>query len=298
MINVPQTIRPERGKSIIAFPSSYVIVDIETTGFSSTVDKFISLVQPPTRNDGIFVDEFTTALTGITNDMLANAQQTGEVIRNFAKYLGQEIIVGYNVSFDVNFLYDNFVKQLGKPLTNNFIDVMRFSRKLYPEMASHRLQDMITKFGLVNDNAHRAYSDAKVTQECYSIMKEEALKQFQTEQEFAKSFRDIRASDIIGDASKVNQDSPLYGRCCVFTGKLEKFTRREAMQIVADLGGINGDNVTTKTNFLILGNNDYCTTIKDGKSSKHKKAEKLKLAGQDIEILPETDFYDMLYEKL
>lgn len=40
------------------------------------------------------------------------------------------------------------------------------------------------------------------------------------------------------------------------------------MQIVADLGGINEDGVTKKTNYLILGNNDYCATIKDGKSSK------------------------------
>jgi DNA polymerase-3 subunit epsilon len=38
------------------------------------------------------------------------------------------------------------------------------------------------------------------------------------------------------------------------------------------------------------------TTIKEGKSSKHKKAEKLKLSGQDIEIIPESVFYDMLAE--
>lgn len=70
--------------------------------------------------------------------------------------------------------------------------------------------------------------------------------------------------------------------------------RKNAMQIVADLGGINGDNVTKKTNFLILGNNDYCKSIKDGKSSKQKKAEKLKLSGQDIEIIPESVFYDLI----
>ena len=66
------------------------------------------------------------------------------------------------------------------------------------------------------------------------------------------------------------------------------------MQIVANLGGINGDNVTKNTNFLILGNNDYCTTIQGGKSSKHKKAEKYKIEGLDIEIIPEDVFYRML----
>ena len=49
-----------------------------------------------------------------------------------------------------------------------------------------------------------------------------------------------------------------------------------------------------KTNYSILGNNDYCKAIKDGKSNKQKKAEKLKLDGQDIEILPESVFYDLV----
>jgi len=72
--------------------------------------------------------------------------------------------------------------------------------------------------------------------------------------------------------------------------------RKEAMQIVADLGGKNADSVTKKTNYLILGNNDYCKSIKDGKSSKQKKAEKLKLDGYDIEIIPENVFYDIISE--
>lgn len=41
---------------------------------------------------------------------------------------------------------------------------------------------------------------------------------------------------------------------------------------------------------------DYCKSIKDGKSSKQKKAEKLKLDGYDIEIIPENVFYDIISE--
>lgn len=70
--------------------------------------------------------------------------------------------------------------------------------------------------------------------------------------------------------------------------------RKDAMQIVADLGGFCGDNVTSKTNFLILGNNDFCTSIKDGKSSKQKKAEKLMLEGKDLQIISENVFYDLI----
>ena len=77
---------------------------------------------------------------------------------------------------------------------------------------------------------------------------------------------------------------------------LEKMARKDAMQIVVDLGGLVGNSVTKKTNYLILGNNDYCSSIKGGKSSKQKKAESLKLAGNDIEIISENVFYDMISE--
>jgi len=66
------------------------------------------------------------------------------------------------------------------------------------------------------------------------------------------------------------------------------------MQLVVDLGGLVANSVTKKTNYLVLGNNDYCPSIKDGKSSKQKKAEKLKLDGQDIEIISENTFFEML----
>ena len=74
-------------------------------------------------------------------------------------------------------------------------------------------------------------------------------------------------------------------------------TRKTAMQMVVDLGGLVGNSVTKKTNYLILGNNDYCSSIKDGKSSKQKKAESLKLSGNDIEIISENVFYDMLEDE-
>ena len=68
------------------------------------------------------------------------------------------------------------------------------------------------------------------------------------------------------------------------------------MQIVVDMGGNCADNVSKKTNFLVLGNNDYCSTIKDGKSNKQRKAESYQLSGLDIQVLSENVFYDMISE--
>ena len=94
-----------------------------------------------------------------------------------------------------------------------------------------------------------------------------------------------------------DETHPLYGKVCVFTGTLEKMIRKEAVQLVLDLGGICDNSVTKKTNYLILGNNDYCSSIKGGKSNKQKKAEELRLKGNDIEIIPEDVFYDMVAQK-
>ena len=129
-------------------------------------------------------------------------------------------------------------------------------------------------------------------------MIKEVQEQFGTVDELLKSIKKsksgIKASDISAKVSNFDVTHPLYGKICVFTGVLEKMLRRDAMQVVANLGGINADNVTKKTNYLILGNNDYCKSIKDGKSSKQKKAEKLQLDGHDIQIIPENVFYDMI----
>ena len=103
------------------------------------------------------------------------------------------------------------------------------------------------------------------------------------------------AKDIQASTNNFDETTPVYEKVFVFTGTLERMTRKEAMQLVVDHGGLCGDGVNKKTNFLVLGNNDYCTTIKDGKSTKQKKAEQLKLTGCDIEIISENVFYDMIY---
>ena len=105
-----------------------------------------------------------------------------------------------------------------------------------------------------------------------------------------------KVSDIVAHEGCERPDSPLYGKVCVFTGKLDTLTRKDAAQLVADLGGICADGVTKKTNFLIMGTNEYCPTIVGGKSTKQKKAESLILKGADLQILTENVFLDMLAE--
>lgn len=304
--------RAQKGKSLLNFLSDYTVIDLETTGLAPQWDSIIEISALKIRNgkitdkysslvneEDVYVNPFITQLTEITQQMIDSAPRIQDVLSLFFNFLGNDIVIGHNVNFDINFLYDNSMRILQKPFTNNFIDTMRISRRLHPEERHHRLIDLCQRYSLDSTGAHRSLKDCQITNNVYDILKKEALDRYGSEDAFVKantlSANHVRADEITGDPSRNNPESPLYGKVCVFTGTLEKMSRKDAMQLVADTGGVSGNSVTKKTNYLILGNNDYCTTIKNGKSSKQKKAEQLKLSGQDIEIIPENVFYDMIH---
>lgn len=192
------------------------------------------------------------------------------------------------------------MEYLQKPLTNNFIDTLRIARKILPELKHHRLDDLTEYFNKEMRSEHRSLNDCTLTNDIYNELVALALDKYETVENFKKQFKKhhsssaVKAKEIVAQTTEFDEEHPLYVKTCVFTGTLEKMLRKDAMQIVVDLGGICGDTVTSQTNYLILGNNDYCKNIKDGKSNKQKKAEKLKKQGQDIEIISENVFYDMI----
>lgn len=155
--------RTFKGKSIIEFPKDYIIIDIETTGLSPEwdsiieiaaqkyvddvkTDSFTSLIQPESMyDDGTYIDSFIEELTGITNVMLSTAPAIQSVLPQYKDFIGDSILVGHNVNFDINFIYDNFMKYLSQPLENDYIDTMRLSRRIHPEFPHHRLKDLSTR---------------------------------------------------------------------------------------------------------------------------------------------------------
>lgn len=404
--------REHKGRNLLDFPKSYIVIDIETTGLDPSRDNIIEIAAikiyngeisdtfSSLINPGVQVDSFITELTGITNKDLSTAPSPNTVLSNFYDFLGDSIIVGHNVHFDINFLYDNFEHYLSKPLCNNFVDTMRLSKKYFKNAPSYKLSTLADYLHISVEVSHRALDDCNTTNALYQklfdasrnpsdteqtllaslsfddsnpffkkrivvkglpqlysydFMKEVATKcqaimsdifysssdyiifsrytykRYQrgelseklekacrlsdagtltilSEDEWCKMLglpipqttferSSISAKDITTDKSDFDVTHPLFGKLCVFTGTLERMQRKDAMQIVVDFGGQVGNSVTKKTNYLILGNNDYCPLIKDGKSSKQKKAEALKLSGNDIEIISEDVFYDMISEE-
>lgn len=235
---------------------------------------------------------FITELTGITNDMLSVAPSIDTVLPSFLEFIGHSIIVAHNANFDVNFLYDACTSQI--PFSNDFIDTMRLSRRLFPQERHHRLGDLTGRFGIVGDIEHRALSDVLKTQACYEYMKRYMHDNSISCESLYPRITKLKATDVTLTNAEFDESTSVFGRTFVFTGKLDLMVRREAMQMVVDLGGVCGDGVTAKTNYLVLGNNDYCSSIKDGKSGKHKKAERYKSEGKDTEIISENVFYEMV----
>ena len=123
-------IRENKGNSKIDLLNKYVVIDIETTGLDPQYDEIIELGALKIEN-GVIVDSFSklikpktsisdfiTQLTGISNSMVENAPSIEEELPNYLKFINEQNIVGHNVNFDINFIYDNLAKILNKPFTN------------------------------------------------------------------------------------------------------------------------------------------------------------------------------------
>lgn len=297
--------RELKGKSLLSFPGDYVVIDLETTGLDPRFDEIIEIAgikysdnQEIGRfqslvNPGIDIDPFITELTGISNDMLAEAPSLSSILPNFLNFVGQSIVIGHNINFDVNFIYDNAQCLSLSVFSNDFVDTMRLSRRLYKDMENHKLSTLVSYLGVVESVEHRALSDCIRTHQCFLKMKHyvetnnvSLIADWERYSSLSKT--------ITPETDVFNPDSPVYGVSFAFTGKLERMTRREAMQAVVNAGGICCDGVTATTNYLVIGNNDYCKSIKGGKSAKQKKAEKMQISGFDIATISEDTFYDML----
>lgn len=174
--------RDLKGKSLVGIADNYMVIDIETTGLDVNcaeiievaaakveegiiVKKFTSLIKPEKE-----INAFITDLTGITNEMVATAPTAELVLQDFVDFIGNGLIIGHNVNFDINFLYDNCQEKIGYTFSNDFLDTLRLSRILFANERQHKLSDLIKRFGIGQVVEHRALGDVLQTQKCYEYM--------------------------------------------------------------------------------------------------------------------------------
>ncbi|MGL4653866.1 exonuclease domain-containing protein [Cetobacterium sp.] len=305
-----RVIREKKGLSLLEFPKDYILIDLETTGLSpiyneiieisalkikdgEVIDTFSELIKPKYEIDG-----FIAKLTGITNEMVRNSREVKEVISDFMNFINKDdILVGYNVNFDINFLYDNLLRASNKFLENNFVDIMRIAKyALKDKVDSFRLKKLANYYEIDTNGMHRGEKDCQVSKIIFEKVQELILDKHQTHENFLearKKAQYLNSKDIVSENKEFDLSHQGYNKQFVFTGTLTRLTRKDAMQLVVDFGGKVNGGVNKETNFLVMGDLDYSKTVTGEKSSKIIKAETLKLKGQDIEIIPEEVFYDI-----
>ncbi|MEL3971293.1 PolC-type DNA polymerase III [Rossellomorea oryzaecorticis] len=153
----------------------YVVFDVETTGLSAVYDTIIELAAVKIK-DGEVIDRFesfanphhplsatTIDLTGITDDMVQNAPEINDVLHDYHKWVGDDILVAHNASFDMGFLNAGNQKAGLPKAANPVIDTLELARLLYPQFKNHRLNTLAKKFDVELTQHHRAIYDAEAT---------------------------------------------------------------------------------------------------------------------------------------
>lgn len=176
--------RQFKGKSLNDLVDDYVLVDIETTGLSPQRDEIIEIGAIKVKDNKIVdtysslinigkkIPYFITELTGITTEMITNeGKDKEEVLREFVDFAGDNIIVGHNVNFDINFIYDKCEKYLNTYLSNDFIDTMKIAKKLV-STPNYKLGTLADYFNVDYNGAHRGLKDVEITYEVYNKLKE------------------------------------------------------------------------------------------------------------------------------
>ena len=156
-----------------SFDGEFVIFDIETTGLSPVnckiteigavlmrngeiVDTFNTFVNP-----GVHIPENITALTSITDEMVADAPDISKALPRFFEFVGDRILIAHNANFDIGFIRVA-AEELKLPFANTYIDTVALSRYLNSELKNHKLDTLAKYFNLGDFNHHRACDDAHI----------------------------------------------------------------------------------------------------------------------------------------
>jgi DNA polymerase-3 subunit epsilon len=155
---------------------TFVVLDVETTGGSPATSSltevaaaryrggemlgsYQTLVKPDER-----IPPFITALTGISDLMVADAPTIGAMLPSFLEFLGGAVVVGHNVRFDLAFLNHALVSTGRDPLQNANVDTLALARRLVRDMVPNcKLGTLAACLDLSHRPSHRALNDVLAT---------------------------------------------------------------------------------------------------------------------------------------
>ncbi len=163
---------------LIDIDRPFVVFDLETTGLKpehaeiieigavkiingKAVETFQTFV-----NDGVVIPSNITELTGITNDMIADAPRIREVLQRFADFSEGCCLVAHNADFDMGFIRYHGAR-FGMEFNGLYADTLMLGRYLMHDLKNHKLDTLCEALNVTLTDHHRAIDDAKATAEVF-----------------------------------------------------------------------------------------------------------------------------------
>ena len=160
---------------------NYIVIDTETTGLSAQRDHIIEISALKIKNGqiienytslvypGIMIPKSSIKIHGITDDMVKDAPTIDQVLPEFLDFIGNQPLIGHNLSFDLRFINS----YLDKNINHNLADTMLIARKKLGFLPNHKLITLIEYFKLGESQEHRSLSDCVYTYKVYEKLKQE-----------------------------------------------------------------------------------------------------------------------------
>ena len=247
-----------KGKPILEFPDSYIVVDIETTGQDPVKDCIMEISAVKYRkyrkdddyvvliNIDRRVPLHITELTGITNKMLEGGVEVTAALQGFIDFIGEDIVVGYNVPFDLAFINQASERYLLRSIFNDYIDVMQIAMEKLPFLGRTKQIVVAKYFGIGTEGSHRALNDCEICNACYQKLKELSVPLY--------SMPDKQV--LLEALPDAQGDKPFLGKKFLFIGCLYKWYIKNLMDVVEKLGGTVCSDASSSADIVVVGTAD------------------------------------------
>lgn len=205
------------------FNDTFVVFDLETTGFSAEVDRIIEIGAVKIKN-GEIVDNFSKfvnpkipipfrieKLTGINDSMVMEAEPIEKILLEFLEFCGDAVMVAHNAGFDTSFIINN-AERLGIKYDPTIMDTVLLAQFVIPNLHNYKLDTLCKHLAVSLENHHRAVDDAQATAYIY-------LKMVKMLEE-----RDIFDLDKLNEAGKLDDEAikKLHQYHCIILASSEQ----------------------------------------------------------------------------
>lgn len=285
-------------------------VGIVTFKDNQIVDEYYHLVKP----DVEYFDPYNVEINGITEEMVANEPTFAELWAELLPKLQGKQVVAHFAQFDMSVLR-NALDHYSIPYPEfNYLCTWVLAKKAINDAISYRLNALARRIKYKFTH-HNALEDAKtcgmilldILKDVNAQSFEEVAQHFsiQCGHIYPEGYRPCSAASnnstntalgkIQATETDIDTEHYFYGKNIAFTGTLISMPRKEAVQKIVNKGAVFSPSVTKKTNILVFGYQDpYKFAENAENSAKFIKAQALRAAGADIEIINEDDFIKIL----